>query len=251
MVGLSLREEKIIELLQQTSDLSVTDLAKHLGVSTVTARADLRSLSAKGLIMRTRGSAVLTYHPLLLEKQNSNIAEKEAIAKVAASLVSDGAKIMITNGTTSALIAKYLMGKRDIQVVTNSTLMIPYARINANMSMTVVGGEFRPSAEAMVGPAAINQLQEYHVAITFTGTDGFTIERGLTTHLMENAEIVRKMCDQGTKKVLVSDSSKFGKQGFVRIFPMDYIDVLITDNKLPADAIARLKEMDIEVIIAN
>jgi DeoR/GlpR family transcriptional regulator of sugar metabolism len=51
--------------------------------------------------------------------------------------------------------------------------------------------------------------------------------------------------------VLVSDSSKFGKQGFVRIFPMDYIDVLITDNKLSADAIARLKEMDIEVIIAN
>lgn len=251
MVGLSQREEKIIQLLQNTSDLSVTELGKILGVSTVTIRTDLRALASKGMVLRTRGSAIPTYHPLLLEKQASNMAAKEAIAKVAATLVSDGDRIMITNGTTSALVAKYLFGKRDIQVVTNSTLLIPYARVNPNMSMTMVGGEFRPSAEALVGPTAVKQLQEYHVAIAFTGTDGFSIEHGLTTHLMENAEIVRKMCAQAVKKVLVADSSKFGKQGFVKIFPVSEIDVLITDCELPDDAAVRLREMGIEVIIAE
>lgn len=251
MVGLSQREEKIIQLLQNTSDLSVTELGKILGVSTVTIRTDLRALASKGMVLRTRGSAIPTYHPLLLEKQASNMAAKEAIAKVAATLVSDGDRIMITNGTTSALVAKYLLGKRDIQVVTNSTLLIPYARVNPNMSMTMVGGEFRPSAEALVGPTAVKQLQEYHVAIAFTGTDGFSIEHGLTTHLMENAEIVRKMCAQAVKKVLVADSSKFGKQGFVKIFPVSEIDVLITDCELPDDAAVRLREMGIEVIIAE
>ncbi|MFA7125909.1 MAG: DeoR/GlpR family DNA-binding transcription regulator [Sphaerochaetaceae bacterium] len=251
MVGLSQREEKIIQLLQNTSDLSVTELGKILGVSTVTIRTDLRALASKGMVLRTRGSAIPAYHPLLLEKQASNMAAKEAIAKVAATLVSDGDRIMITNGTTSALVAKYLLGKRDIQVVTNSTLLIPYARVNPNMSMTMVGGEFRPSAEALVGPTAVKQLQEYHVAIAFTGTDGFSIEHGLTTHLMENAEIVRKMCAQAVKKVLVADSSKFGKQGFVKIFPVSEIDVLITDSELPDDAAVRLREMGIEVIIAE
>ncbi|MDD3998098.1 MAG: DeoR/GlpR family DNA-binding transcription regulator [Sphaerochaetaceae bacterium] len=251
MVGLSQREEKIIQLLQNTSDLSVTELGKMLGVSTVTIRTDLRALASKGMVLRTRGSAIPAYHPLLLEKQASNMAAKEAIAKVAATLVSDGDRIMITNGTTSALVAKYLLGKRDIQVVTNSTLLIPYARVNPNMSMTMVGGEFRPSAEALVGPTAVKQLQEYHVAIAFTGTDGFSIEHGLTTHLMENAEIVRKMCAQAVKKVLVADSSKFGKQGFVKIFPVSEIDVLITDCELPDDAAVRLREMGIEVIIAE
>lgn len=251
MVGLSQREEKIIQLLQNTSDLSVTELGKMLGVSTVTIRTDLRALASKGMVLRTRGSAIPAYHPLLLEKQASNMAAKEAIAKVAATLVSDGDRIMITNGTTSALVAKYLFGKRDIQVVTNSTLLIPYARVNPNMSMTMVGGEFRPSAEALVGPTAVKQLQEYHVAIAFTGTDGFSIEHGLTTHLMENAEIVRKMCAQAVKKVLVADSSKFGKQGFVKIFPVSEIDVLITDSELPDDAAVRLREMGIEVIIAE
>ncbi|WP_422481664.1 DeoR/GlpR family DNA-binding transcription regulator [Pleomorphochaeta sp. DL1XJH-081] len=249
MVGLSTREEQIVELLKEGGEISVTALSEKLDVSSVTIRSDLKSLSAKGIIVRTRGAAMSAYHPLLAEKQSSNVEVKEAIAKVAASMIQDGDRIMITNGTTSALIGKYLLGKRDVQIVSNSTLLTPYARMNPNISLTMVGGEFRPSAEALVGPEAIKQLKEYHVPITFAGTDGFTLEHGLTTHLMENAEIVRQMCRQATKSVLVADSSKFGKQGFVRIFPLSEIDVLITDKGLPLSAITAIEEMGIEVIV--
>lgn len=106
MVGLSKREEHILELLQSGEEVSVTELSRRLGVSTVTIRTDLKGLSSKGLILKTHGSAVPTYHPLLMEKQSCNVAAKEAIAKAAASLVKDGDRIMITNGTTSALIAR-------------------------------------------------------------------------------------------------------------------------------------------------
>jgi DeoR family galactitol utilization operon repressor len=249
VVGLSTREEQIVELLKEGGEISVTALSEKLDVSSVTIRSDLKSLSAKGIIVRTRGAAMSAYHPLLAEKQSSNVEVKEAIAKVAASMIQDGDRIMITNGTTSALIGKYLLGKRDVQIVSNSTLLTPYARMNPNISLTMVGGEFRPSAEALVGPEAIKQLKEYHVPITFAGTDGFTLEHGLTTHLMENAEIVRQMCRQATKSVLVADSSKFGKQGFVRIFPLSEIDVLITDKGLPLSAITAIEEMGIEVIV--
>ena len=132
-------------------------------------------------------------------------------------MVKDGDRIMITNGTTSALVAKYLFGKRDLSVVTNSTLIAPYVRSNPNISLTIVGGEYRPSAEALVGPIAISQLENYHVDITFAGTDGVSISHGLTTHLTENAEIVRKMAVQASKKVIVVDSSKFNNIGFVKI----------------------------------
>lgn len=250
MVGLSKREEQIVELLQQGQQLSVAQLSRILQVSQVTVRSDLKSLTAKGIILRTRGAAMGAYHPLLMEKQASNVAQKEAIAKAAAAMIHDGERIMITNGTTSALIGKYLLGYRDIQIVTNSTLLIPYARVNANISLTVVGGEFRASAEALVGPVAIKQLQDYHVAVTFTGTDGFTVEHGLTTHLAENAEIVRCMCAQASKRVLVADSSKYGKQGFVRIFPLQEIDVLITDAALPSEVAARIRKLGVDVVIA-
>lgn len=249
MVGLSTREAQIVELLKEGGEVSVAALSERLEVSSVTIRSDLKSLAAKGIIVRTRGAAMSAYHPLLAEKQSSHVEVKEAIAKVAASMVQDGDRIMITNGTTSALIGKYLLGKRDVQIVSNSTLLTPYARMNPNLYLTMVGGEFRPSAEALVGPEAIKQLKEYHVPLAFAGTDGFTLEHGLTTHLMENAEIVRQMCRQATKSVLVADSSKFGKQGFVRIFPLSEIDVLITDGGLPASAVSAIEEMGIEVIV--
>jgi DeoR family galactitol utilization operon repressor len=250
MVGLSQREEQIVELLMGSGELSVTALSDLLKVSSVTIRNNLRSLEAKGVINRSHGSAIAAYHPLFIEKQSSNTEFKKKVAQVAASMVKDGDRIMITNGTTSALVAKYLFGKRDLSVVTNSTLIAPYVRSNPNISLTIVGGEYRPSAEALVGPIAISQLENYHVDITFAGTDGVSISHGLTTHLTENAEIVRKMAIQASKKVVVVDSSKFNNIGFVKICNLEEIDILITDDRLPSSAIDEILSLDIELIIA-
>ncbi len=249
MVGLSQREEQIVELLMGSGELSVTVLSDLLKVSSVTVRNNLRSLEAKGVINRSHGSAIAAYHPLFMEKQSSNTEFKKKIAQKAASMVKDGDRIMITNGTTSALVAKYLFGKRNLSVVTNSTLITPYVRSNPNMSLTIVGGEYRPSAEALVGPTALSQLENYHVDITFAGTDGVSISHGLTTHLSENAEIVRKMALQATKKVVLVDSSKFNNIGFVKICNLEDIDILITDDRLPSSAIDEISSLAIELII--
>jgi DeoR family galactitol utilization operon repressor len=249
MVGLSARESEIVELLKAGGEIAVSTLSDHLGVSSVTIRSDLRSLAAKGVIVRTRGGAMTAYHPLLAEKQSTHVEIKEKIAKAAADLVSDGDQIMISNGTTNALIVRYLLGKRDVHIVSNSTLLVPYVRVNPNIKLTLVGGEFRPSAEALVGSAALLQLQEYHVNYMFTGTDGLTLEQGLTTHLMENAEIVRQMWRQSTVRVLVADSSKFGNHGFVKILPLSDINIMITDDGLDAQVVARIRDMGVQVII--
>ncbi|MBN2859006.1 MAG: DeoR/GlpR transcriptional regulator [Sphaerochaetaceae bacterium] len=251
MVGMSQREQEILSLVISEGEIAVSVLSDRLGVSAVTIRSDLRSLEAKGMIIRSHGSAMAAYNPYFLEKQNSNTEYKNRIAQIAASMVHDGEKIMVTNGTTSALIAKYLYGKRDIQIVTNSTLLLPYMRTNPNVSLTVVGGEFRPSAEALVGPIALSQLEHYHVGITFAGTDGFSITHGFTTHLTENAEIVRRMCAQGTRRIIVADSSKFDQVGFVRIFNLNEVDAIITDARLIPEARHRIEDMNIELLIAD
>ena len=47
--------------------------------------------------------------------------EKSVIAQTAASLIDDGDTVIITAGTSTALIAKYLIGKKDVHIVTNNT----------------------------------------------------------------------------------------------------------------------------------
>lgn len=223
-------------------------MSEQFGVSVVTIRSDLKDLAQKGIILRTRGGAATAYHPNVVVRQNLMVEEKNRIAQAAAGLVNDGDTIMIEAGTTTALVARYLLGKRFVSIVTNSTLILPFARTNPGIHLTVVGGEFRPASESMVGPMALAELDRFHVRLAFVGTDGFSLSGGLTTHLVEGAEIVRKMAERSDSTVLVADSSKYGRIGFVRVLPVQGVRRLVTDTGLGSEAGVELEAVGIEVI---
>ena len=246
--NLTRREHEIVRLLAEDRGIAVSKLSESLGVSTVTIRSDLNNLAKKGVVVRTRGGAVPAFHPNVVERQNLRIAEKNRIARAAARMVNDGDTIMIEAGTTTSLIAKYLLGKRFVNIVTNSSLILPFARLNPGIHLTVVGGEFRPATESFVGPISLQELDRFHVRLAFVGTDGFSMDGGLTTHLVEGAEIVRKMAERSGSTILVADASKFGKVGFVRVLAVQRIQTLITDGEMPDAAEAELREAGVEVI---
>lgn len=249
--NLTEREQEIIDLLSEDSSMSVTDMSRRLDVSAVTVRSSLSSLAEKGLIVRTHGGAFPAFHQSILDRQKDKVKTKARIARAAVDLVDDGDTIMIEAGTTTAQLARYLLGKRDVHVVTNNTLVIPYARFNPNLHLTVVGGEFRPATESLVGPVALNDLEQFHVRTAFIGTDGFGLDYGLTTHLVEGAEIVRKMTAQTERTVLLADSSKFGKVGFAKVIPLASVTILVTDDGLDGAVRLELEGLGIEVRIAE
>jgi DeoR family galactitol utilization operon repressor len=241
------REKDVLRLLAEDSSISVPELAKRFGVSAVTIRTDLNSLSRKGYVVLRKGSAFPAFHQSILRRQETLMDEKNRIAKAAADLIQDGDNVMILAGTTNALIAKYCLGKRDVHIVTNSTLLLPYVRVNPAIHLTLVGGEFRPSIEGTVGPLTATELRQFHVRIAFLGTDGFTLDKGLTAHLVEDAEVAKVMAGQAEQVVLVTDSTKYGKAGFAHMLPLHKMSMLITDEALSPQAIAELAEHKIAV----
>jgi DeoR family galactitol utilization operon repressor len=186
-------------------------------------------------------------HRIILERQKSHTERKNTIAKAAAKLINDGDVIMIEAGTTTALIARYLSEKQDIHIVTNSTLVFSYARMYPNLQITLAGGEFRRSTESMVGPIALDTITRVNARLAFVGTDGFSREKGMTTHLIEGAEIVKAMKTQAQTTVLVADSSKYGKFGFINVLPLSAMDMILTDNFLNEKEETELLESGINV----
>ena len=241
------RERVILDRLSADGSVSVGALARDLGLSEVTIRGDLKVLEEKGWINRKRGGAAPALHRDILERQRIFPEQKNTIARAAAELVRDGDVIMIEAGTTTALIARYLAGKRDIHIVTNSTLVFSYARMYPNLQITMTGGEFRRATESMVGPIALETIARLNVRLAFVGTDGFTLERGMTTHLMEGAEIVKAMKAHAETTVLTADSSKYGRIGFSHVLPLSAMDEIITDADLDDRAAADLREAGINV----
>ena len=241
------REREIIRILSEDINKTVAEISEMLGVSVVTVRRDLKALADKGLVIRTRGGAAPSFHPAILERQKERVAEKERIARAAAAHVQDGDNIMIVAGTTTPLMVKYLLGKRDIHIVTNSTLLYTDARINPSIRMTVVGGEFRPSAEAILGPEAVQGLTRFHVKKAFLGTDGFSKSTGLTADFVEVAEIVQMAASRSEQSLLLADSSKYGRTGFAHIMGLDGLDGIITDLGLSDAARQELEELGLTV----
>ena len=241
------RERIILKLLSERGSISVSSLSRELGVSEVTVRSDLNGLEEKGFLNRTRGGASAAFHQSIIERQSLMVEEKNRIASLAAELVRDGDRIMIEAGTTTAFVVRYLFGKRDIHIVTNSTLVFSYARLNPSLQITMTGGEFRRETEAMVGPIALRTIAGLNVRLAFVGTDGFSLERGMTTQLVEGAEIIKAMRAQAEETWLVADSSKYGKSGFVSVLPLAEVDGIITDSGLEERADRELAEASINV----
>jgi len=234
-------------MLAEDAGMSVADMSKALGVSAVTLRNDLSSLAEKGFVVRTHGGAIPAFRPNILERQKQMVEAKTRIARAAAEMVDDGDTVMICAGTTTAWMPKFLLGKSDVRVVTNSTLILPYARINPALHVTFAGGEFRSVDEAMVGPNTLGVLEQFHVRTAFLGTDGFSIESGITANSVETATAARKMAQQAQRTILLADSTKYGRAGFAHIMAMSQVSLVITDDQLGEQERKILEENQVQV----
>jgi DeoR family galactitol utilization operon repressor len=241
------RKQRILELLMESPALSVSELGSAFHVSDVTIRNDLNDLAAQGLLVRQHGGGLPALHANIVERQRTRIDEKCRISRAAAELIADSDDIMITAGTTTSLIPRFLLGRQGVNIVTNSTLLLPYVRNNPGLHVTLTGGEFRPALEAMTGPATIRELQQFHVGKAFLGSDGLTSEKGITADSAEIAEVCRLMSEQARQTIVLADSTKLGRAGFAHIMPAARIDILITDAGAPAAEVARLRKKGVTV----
>ena len=245
---LSEREHTILNRLMVQGAVSVAHLSSELEVSEVTIRSDLSSLEERGLLSRTHGGALPSIHPHIFQRQNMNIEEKHRIAKAAADLVGDGDAIMIEAGTTTSLLPRYLAGKRDILIITNSVPAFESAKSNPALRITLVGGEFRDSTDSFVGRITLDTIRRFNVRCAFVGTDGFSLKSGITTHLIEGGDVISVMRERAENLVLLADSSKYGKTGVVTILPLSQINTLITDTGLPDAAKEELNQIPLHII---
>jgi DeoR/GlpR family transcriptional regulator of sugar metabolism len=99
----------------------------------------------------------------------------------------------------------------------------------------------------MVGAVTLRELEQFHVKRAFLGTDGFSLEGGVTAHLGELAEVVRKMVKQADEATFLADSNKYGTVGFARILPIDEVKLLVTDSEISNEACAALGDKGVTV----
>jgi DeoR family transcriptional regulator of aga operon len=240
----------IMERLSLDGSVSVVDIARELEVSPATVRRDLQLLEKQRLLGRTHGGAVpqgVLYELPLRYKSTRQPEQKRRIAREAASRVLDGWAIGLTGGTTTTEVARALVDRPRLTVVTNALNIASEIAVRPNLKLVVTGGVARAESYELVGPIAEASLQGLNLDMAFLAVDGISPAAGLTTHHEIEAGTNRALIERAGRVTVVADSSKLGKVAFARICQVTDVDELITDDGADPAAVAALEERGLTV----
>ncbi|WP_088281228.1 DeoR/GlpR family DNA-binding transcription regulator [Kineosporia sp. A_224] len=248
------RQQWIVENARSAGRVDVAAIAEALDVTTETIRRDLKVLERHGLLRRVHGGAIpverLGFEPGLAARDAVLTSEKERIAKLALAELPAEGSVLLDAGTTTARLAEALPLDRELVVVTNGLPIAMSLSARPNLTVLLVGGRVRGRTLAAVDSWALKALEDTYVDVAFVGTNGLSIERGLTTPDHNEAAVKRAMIGSARRTVLLADHSKVGVDHLARFAALDDIDVVISDTGLDAGYAERLRAAGPRVVLA-
>ncbi len=249
------RRQKIFELLKEDGSAKVIKLARIFKVTEVTIRQDLEKLEADGLILREHGGAFLksiqdNVRSFTLMNRD-NMEMKIKIGEKAASLIENGDTIILDSGSTTTEIARRILGKKGLTVITNALNIALILGADPGIEVIVTGGEFKPPTLSLTGQKAADFFQNIHVDKLFLATAGISLRSGLTYPSISDIIVKKAMIEAADITYLVADSTKIGKNSLASLGALSLIDFIITDAAIDSKHLELFRENEVEVILAD
>jgi DeoR family transcriptional regulator, glycerol-3-phosphate regulon repressor len=250
----SKRHADILRILREEGTVTVSSLASRLDVSLETIRRDVQPLAIQGLLVKMHGAVSLPdlHGEEPFDRRMREMAdEKRAIAQRISQLIADGDSLIMDTGTTTSFIARALLDKRDLTVVTNSAdIARTLATVNGN-TVFMAGGQLRGDNGAAFGSAAIEFIRNFkvdHAIITIGGIDPDT---GLSDYDLAEAEFAREVLRRGSSRVVVTDHTKFMRSALVKVCDLTEIDMIVTDKAPPEELAQAFEAANVTVVLPD
>jgi DeoR family transcriptional regulator, fructose operon transcriptional repressor len=247
------RQAVILDRARSQGRVDVAELAADFDVTPETVRRDLSALERHGFLRRVHGGAIpverLGFEPELQTRDATMAAEKDRIARAAvAELPAEGA-ILLDAGSTTARLADLLPLDRELTVVTNALPIGMALSARPNLTVLTVGGRIRGRTLAMVDQWALRVLSETYVDVAFLGTNGVSVQRGLTTPDVAEAATKRAMMRAARRVVVLAAHTKVGNDCFARFGELEDVDTLICDDGLDIELAGDLQAAGPRVVL--
>ncbi|MBB6626488.1 DeoR/GlpR transcriptional regulator [Nocardioides sp. KIGAM211] len=250
------RQQAMAQLVAEHGRLSVNVLAEQYDVTTETVRRDLSTLERMGLVRRVHGGAVPA-HSLaviesgLVERDSSNTSQKERIARAALELLPPaGATVLLDAGSTTSRLASLLPRDHPLVVVTHAVPVAARVAGQPQVDLHLLPGRVRTTTQAAVGADTVEAISRLRADLVFLGTNGLTVDHGLSTPDRDEAATKRAMVASASKVVVLADASKIGIDTTLRFADLDEVDVLVTDDAITDTDHRALTRAGLEVVVA-
>lgn len=247
------RFSRIMEYLAVNDKASTEELAKLNGVSIDTVRRDLDVLEKYGVLDRVRGGAVMRRESL--EQHVSelrgilNPEHKRQIAQLIAHVVEDGTTVAIGGGSTCAEIAKVMATNyKRLTVITNNLDIVKILKDNEDFKIIIPGGMVDKEENCIFGEKCEEELGMFNADVGIVSSASVSVKKGMSDFRFNIIETMLRIMSISEKVVLAVDSTKFNKSSSMKMCEIKDIDVVISDEGIPAGESRKLRTMGIEVI---
>ncbi|MDJ0091509.1 DNA-binding transcriptional repressor YgbI [Pantoea allii] len=248
------RHQQILALVAERGVMSIAELTERFGVSHMTIRRDVQKLEEQGAVLSVSGGVRsanrLASEPSHLTKTALFNDQKKAIGRLAAEHIPRNSCIYLDAGTTMLALAREIAERDDLLVVTNDFMVTNLLMETSRCRVIHTGGTVCRDNRSCIGDAAARSLRQLAIDIAFVSTSSWGL-RGLFTPDEDKVAVKQAVCDVSSKRVLLSDSSKYDKIATWLALPLETFDVIITDSQLNATGREALSTGSWELVIAR
>ena len=230
------RQTEILRRARQAGRVEVEALANAFDVTTQTIRRDLNELSQIGLLARVHGGAVVSTrvaNVAYAERRSVAAPEKQAIGAATAAMIPDGCSVILNIGTTTEEVARALVGKNDLVVITNTLNVVSILSGTPRKEIILTGGIVRQSDGAIVGDEAVEFIRRFRADFAVIGCSGIDEDGAVMDFDLREVAVSRAIVENARRTILVCDRLKFERTAPVRICSVADIHAVVTDAPPP------------------
>jgi len=235
--------------------VNIRELTQKFHVSEMTVRRDLGVLASENLVDLIPGGAILKRPEdsggryMVTNEESVRTIEKLKIGQRAVSLIEPGETIILDIGTTTEYMAKFIREDAPITVLcyTLNSLVEVYKK--KNCSIIFAGGYYHTQTMMFESPEGIELIKRTRADKAFVSAAGVHRELGVTTVYPHELQAKKTILNSAKSRILVVDSSKFGKTKSVYFAALSDFQTIITDNGIPDDYAAFIRELGVELLI--
>lgn len=228
------RIQKLALALQSVDKLHLKEAARLLEVSEMTIRRDLSEPSLEvdligGYIVTTRQSQPY----FVCDQQKQNAERKQKLALAGAALINPGDTVFFDCGTTLPYLIDALPATLAFTAV--CCAMNTFLALKEKPALRVIlsGGEYHSDNALFTPVSAHTLLDDLCPTLAFISAAGVDAVQGATCYNLNELAMKHHAMRRAHQRILVADSSKFGKVLPARIGELSQFDGLLSDQPAP------------------
>ncbi|MDO5719759.1 MAG: DeoR/GlpR family DNA-binding transcription regulator [Actinomycetaceae bacterium] len=248
------RQTRIVEEVLADGAQRIDDIAAFLGVSPVTVYRDVQVLEDSGVVERVRGevrvraSSTAELPPRI--RQTRSRQEKVAVSLAALDLVNPGDAILIDDSSTLLPLLPSLKTIQPLTIITNSLIVADEIRDWPDHQLVLIGGRYQQWAHAFYGTLAVSQVKELRADTCFM-SDAAVWDGAIYNPVDYVIDMKRAMLSRATHRVLLIDSTKFGRHAWQKTTALSNFTTIIVDSAVTDNQLAELEESGARIIVAS